>query len=148
MTENIKTEVQGHNIFYRYRPGSSDIYLCFLHGYPTSSLDYAHLIDKIPEEYHVIAHDFLGFGRSDKPTGNEYLLTHQADLSLGLYQFLGTDKVHLIAHDYGTSVATELIARNNEGDKSIDIRSVTLCNGSMLIDMSKLRVIQKLLKMA
>jgi len=146
MVQSRKANVLGHEIFFQYREGSSDVFICFLHGYPTSSLDYAHLIDRIPGDYHVIAHDHLGFGRSDKPIQNEYLLTDQADLSLGLYQLLGAEKVHIVAHDYGTSVATELIARDNEGKNNINLQSVTLCNGSMLIDMSKLRVIQKLLK--
>ncbi|MEM9544748.1 MAG: alpha/beta hydrolase [Bacteroidota bacterium] len=146
MVETKKVEIAGNEIYYRYRPGSTDHCICFLHGYPTSSLDYAHLFDSIPQEYHVVAHDFLGFGYSAKPIQNGYQLTDQADLTIALYQFLKTKKIHIVAHDYGTSVATELIARHNEGDKSIDLQSITLCNGSMLIDMSKLRVIQRLLK--
>lgn len=138
--------IYGHNIFFRYRPGSSDIFISFLHGYPTSSLDYVHLIDRIPTKYNVIAHDHLGFGRSDKPLGSDYLLSHQADLTCALYEAVGAKKVHIVAHDYGTSVATEIIARHNEGLIDYEICSVALCNGSMLIEMAELRIIQRLLK--
>jgi len=141
-----KTLLNGQNIFYRYRPGSSDIFISFLHGYPTSSLDYAHLIDDVPDEYHVLAHDHLGFGNSDKPSNHNYLLADQADLTCQLYEQLGAKKVHLVAHDYGTSVATEIIARDNIGDLNFNLCTVTLCNGSMLIEMAKLRIIQRLLK--
>lgn len=141
-----KTKIEGNGIFYRYRPGTSDVFISFLHGYPTSSLDYDHLIEKIPNEFHVLAHDHLGFGLSDKPIDHDYLLSEQADLTCALYETLGAAKVHIVAHDYGTSVTTEIIARHNEGTIGFDILSITLCNGSMLIDMAELRVIQKLLK--
>ena len=141
-----KVEILGNNLFFRYRPGSSNQFLCFLHGYPTSSLDYVHLFQNIPDQYHVLIHDHLGFGNSDKPLDNDYLLTFQADLACRLYKHFDAENIHLIAHDYGTSIATEIIARDNDGALDFNIETVTLCNGSMLIEMSQLRLIQKLLK--
>ena len=138
--------LDGHKVFYRYRPGSSDVFLSFLHGYPTSSLDYHNLMAKIPSDYHVVAHDFLGFGKSGKPIDNSYSLTLQADLTCKLYEHLGARKIHIVAHDYGTSVTTELISRDNNQELEFDLQSISLCNGSMLIDMAQLRVIQRLLK--
>lgn len=90
--------------------------------------------------------DHLGFGFSDKPKNYDYLLTSQADIVVKLCQHLGIGEVQLMAHDYGTSVATELIARQNEGALKVKLLSCTLCNGSMLINMAKLRPIQRLLK--
>lgn len=145
-TEEDFITINHRNIFFRYRAGRSNVYLTFLHGYPTSSLDYVQVIDRIPKEYHVLVHDQLGFGLSDKPLDIDYQISEQADIVCDLYNALNIKELHLIAHDYGTSVATELIARNNKGELKFNIRSVTLCNGSMLIDMSKLRLIQKLLK--
>jgi pimeloyl-ACP methyl ester carboxylesterase len=103
-------------------------------------------MDKIPKEYHVIAHDHLGFGHSDKPVQNDYLISNQADYANALYDLLGAEKLHIVAHDYGTSVATEIIARDNVKLNSYELISVTLCNGSMLIEMARLRIIQRLLK--
>lgn len=147
---NMKTDqkavVLGHEINYHYRNGSGNSTICFLHGYPTSAQEYIEVMKLIPEEYSVIAHDHLGFGKSAKPIDNKYLLTAQADITLALYETLKIEKVHLVAHDYGTSVATEIIARDNEANLNINLKSVTLCNGSMLIDMAKLRIIQRLLK--
>ena len=94
----------------------------------------------------MIIHDHLGFGFSDKPLDYSYSLLDQADLALQLWQLLGVKKVHLLAHDYGTSVATEIIARNNNNELTIEIENLTLCNGSMHIELSQLRTIQKLLK--
>ena len=117
-----------------------------LHGYPTSSYDYYKVLPKLSKHYRVIIHEHLGFGFSDKPLDYSYSLLDQADLALQLWQLLGVKKVHLLAHDYGTSVATEIIARNNNHELTIEIENLTLCNGSMHIELSQLRTIQKLLK--
>jgi len=120
--------------------------MVILHGYPTSSYDYYKVLPELSKHYRVIIHDHLGFGFSDKPLDYSYSLLDQADLALQLWQLLGVKKVHLLAHDYGTSVATEIIARNNNHELTIEIEKLTLCNGSMHIELSKLRTIQKLLK--
>lgn len=120
--------------------------MVILHGYPTSSYDYYKVLPELSKHYRVIIHDHLGFGFSDKPLDYSYSLLDQADLALQLWQQLGVKKVHLLAHDYGTSVATEIIARNNNNKLTIEIENLTLCNGSMHIELSQLRTIQKLLK--
>ena len=51
-----------------------------------------------------------------------------------------------MGHDYGSSVATEIVARHNFGSDPIQLRSLTLCNGSMHIELANLRVAQRLLK--
>ena len=120
--------------------------MVILHGYPTSSYDYYKVLPELSKHYRVIIHDHLGFGFSDKPLDYSYSLLDQADLALQLWQQLGVKKAHLLAHDYGTSVATEIIARNNNHELTIEIEKLTLCNGSMHIELSQLRTIQKLLK--
>lgn len=120
--------------------------MVILHGYPTSSYDYYKVLPELSKHYRVIIHDHLGFGFSEKPLDYSYSLLDQADLALQLWQQLGVKKVHLLAHDYGTSVATEIIARNNNNELTIEIENLTLCNGSMHIELSQLRTIQKLLK--
>ena len=120
--------------------------MVFLHGYPTSTYDYHKVISKLSEHYRVIMHDHLGFGFSDKPKDYSYSLMEQADMALALWKKLGLKKVILLAHDYGTSVATEILARDNAGLLDIKIEKLILCNGSMHIELSQLRTIQKLLK--
>ena len=120
--------------------------MVILHGYPTSSYDYYKVLPELSKYYRVIIHDHLGFGFSDKPLDYSYSLLDQADIALQLWQQLGVKKTHLLAHDYGTSVATEIIARNNNHELTIEIEKLTLCNGSMHIELSQLRTIQKLLK--
>ncbi|AUC15123.1 hypothetical protein BTO06_08225 [Tenacibaculum sp. SZ-18] len=124
----------------------NDKTMVILHGYPTSSFDYYKVLDNLTSEYRVIIHDHLGFGFSDKPKNFSYSLIEQADIALQLWKTLGVNEFTLLAHDYGTSVATEIIARHNKKHITVNIEKLILCNGSMHIELSQLRFIQKLLK--
>ncbi|WP_348717188.1 alpha/beta hydrolase [Tenacibaculum sp. 190130A14a] len=126
--------------------GASDNTMVILHGYPTSSYDYYKVLPELIKHYRVIIHDHLGFGFSDKPLNYSYSLIEQADVALLLWKQLGLKNITLLAHDYGTSVATEIIARHHKQLLDINIKELILCNGSMHIELAKLRTIQKLLK--
>ena len=120
--------------------------MVILHGYPTSSFDYYKVLPELSKNYRVILHDHLGFGFSDKPKNIDYSLVKQADIALELWCQLGLKKIYLFAHDYGTSVGTEIIARYNANELDIEIEQLILTNGSIHIELSQLRNIQKLLK--
>ena len=127
--------------------GKSDLpTLVIFHGYPTSSYDYYKVLPELSRHYRVIIHDHLGFGFSDKPKKASYSLIDQATRALELWKQLGLQKITLLAHDYGTSVATEIIARDCANELNIEIQKLILCNGSIHIEFSKLRTIQKLLR--
>ncbi len=138
-------DVLGHKLFVIDK-GTSKNTLLILHGYPTSSYDYYKVIDQLSESYRVIIHDHLGFGFSDKPQNESYSLIQQADRALALWRHLGIKEATLLAHDYGTSVATEIITRSNANSIDLNIKKLILCNGSIHIEFSKLRTIQKLLR--
>ena len=115
-----------------------------LHGFPSSSLDFHRVLDRLAERHRVILHDHLGFGLSDKPQDYSYSLVEQAEQAAALWRQLGVRGGHLLAHDYGTSVATELLARRERGLLELEPRSLTLCNGSVLIELAKLRLSQRI----
>jgi pimeloyl-ACP methyl ester carboxylesterase len=144
--------VLGHQLFVidastsSAEPNRKKETMVFLHGYPTSTFDYYKVFSQLSERYRLVMHDHLGFGFSDKPKDIEYSLIDQADRALELWKQLDLKKVTLFAHDYGTSVATEIIARHNAGELDIEIEKLILCNGSIHIELSQLRTIQKLLK--
>lgn len=121
-------------------------FLLILHGYPTCSYDYHKVLPLLSLHFRVVVHDHLGFGFSDKPRNYSYTLIDQCDMALQLWHRLGINKAHVLAHDYGTSVATELVARLNHGVvPGFELKSLTLCNGSMHIELAQLRLIQRLL---
>lgn len=138
-------KVGEHNVFV-IDAGKSDNTILILHGYPTSSYDFHKVITDLSKNNRVIIHDHLGFGYSDKPQNYSYSIFDQTDTAIQLWKKLGIESAHLVAHDYGTTVATELITRRNLGNEPIKLKSVTLCNGSVHIEFAKLRIIQKLLQ--
>ena len=120
--------------------------LAILHGYPTSSYDYVRALPILAERFRVVVHDHLGFGFSDKPRQYSYSLIEQADHAVALWRQLGITTAHILAHDYGTSVATELVARRNFASEPVTMETLTLCNGSMHIELAELRPMQRLLR--
>jgi pimeloyl-ACP methyl ester carboxylesterase len=95
----------------------------------------------------VLAFDFLGFGLSDKPRDHTYTLGWQADLATELVRRHFPDQpVFLVAHDMGTSVSTELFAREIEGDTPFETTGAMLFNGSMVIARASLTRSQKALR--
>ncbi|MEO0469513.1 MAG: alpha/beta hydrolase [Bacteroidota bacterium] len=137
-------QIQSHHLFVRDTGGEKPV-LVILHGYPTFSYDYHAVLPILTQRFRVVVHDHLGFGLSDKPDDYSYSLFEQADYALLLWEKLGIREAHIFAHDYGTSVATEILARHNYGLLDFQIQGMSLCNGSMHIELSQLRPIQKLL---
>jgi pimeloyl-ACP methyl ester carboxylesterase len=119
--------------------------LLVLHGFPTSSHDYEDVLPLLAERFRVVLFDFLGFGLSEKRPNDAFSLFEQAELAIDVWRQLGVERGHIVAHDYGTSVATELLARRERALCPIAFDSVTLCNGSMHIELAHVSLAQKLL---
>ncbi len=136
-----RRSVAGRQLFVYERPGEGTP-LLFLHGYPSSSYDWRLVFELLPGR-HLITFDFLGYGLSDKPGDVRYSLMLQADLAEAV---ANGREVHLIAHDMGSSVATELLARDIEGRLSFGLRSTLLTNASLVLEQASLTISQKLLR--
>jgi pimeloyl-ACP methyl ester carboxylesterase len=137
-------DVDGHRIFVRSREGSGRT-LLLLHGYPSSSYDFYPLLGHLGDR-RVLTFDFLGFGLSDKPREHIYSLLGQADLTEAVVERFADGPVWLVAHDMGTSVATELLARSIEGRLKMRLEGVLLFNGSMVLEKASLTLSQKILR--
>lgn len=138
---------EGHSIFYRAE-GSGDRALLLLHGFPTASWDFERLWPELRKRYsRVITLDMLGFGFSDKPRNHVYSLVKQAELHEALLAKLGVRHVDILAHDYGVSIAQELLARDFERHiKPYSIGSVTLLNGGLFPETHRMTGTQRLLR--
>ncbi|MBK5352496.1 alpha/beta hydrolase [Pseudomonas sp. TH41] len=118
--------------------------LLLIHGFPTASWDWHYLWQPLTQRYRVIACDMLGFGDSAKPVNHEYRLLEQADLQQALLEHLKVEQpVHVLAHDYGDSVAQELLARHYEA--RIHIASCVFLNGGLFPETHRPILMQKLL---
>ncbi len=138
-------ELGGRRIFVRETAGDGPP-LVFLHGYPSSSYDWRGVLAEL-EGRRALSFDFLGFGLSDKPRDHVYSLNGQADLVEEIVaRELPDGPVVLVGHDMGTSVATELLARDIDGRLGMDLGAVLLFNGSMVIERASLTLSQKVLR--
>ena len=118
--------------------------LLLIHGFPTASWDWHYLWQPLAQRYRVIACDMLGFGDSAKPINHTYSLLEQADLQQALLAHLQIEQpVHVLAHDYGDSVAQELLARHYED--RIEIASCVFLNGGLFPETHRPVLMQKLL---
>lgn len=133
--------VNGNQIFYRTEGDEQKPALVLIHGFPTCSWDWVKIWPKLAEHFHVITLDMLGFGFSDKPV-QEYSIFQQADIFDALLNKLAITKFHILAHDYGDTVAQELLARHGDTGKLL---SVVFSNGGLFPETHKPVLIQKLL---
>lgn len=143
-------EVAGRRLFVRRRGGGvgEAPLLLYLHGFPSSSYDWRELLALRPRGEASICFDFLGFGLSEKPRDHTYTLAWQADAAEELVRRAGSPPVFLVGHDMGTSVATELMARELRGELGFALRGALLFNGSMLLHLAKPTFGQRLLRSA
>jgi pimeloyl-ACP methyl ester carboxylesterase len=136
-------EFGGHRLF--SRAGGQGPPLLLIHGFPTSSFDWAGLWPGLIEQHQVHAIDMLGFGWSDKPREFAYSVTASADQWQTLAQAKGLTEVDVLAHDYGNTVAQELLARQREGRLPFRIRSAVFLNGGLFPEATHPLLLQKLL---
>jgi pimeloyl-ACP methyl ester carboxylesterase len=131
-----------------FEQGGGGPLLLLLHGFPSSSYDWRLLLDEETDRA-VLAPDFLGFGLSEKPRDHQYDLHWQADMVEELVRRQDERRpVFFVAHDMGTSVANELMARDIEGTLEMDLAGGLLLNGSMIQDAASPTLGQRILRSA
>lgn len=120
--------------------------LILIHGFPTASWDWVPLWDQLAEHFRLLAIDMIGFGFSAKPPHHAYSIYDQADLICALSAQMGLEKAHILAHDYGDTVAQELLARHNGAESgALALQSVAFLNGGLFPETHLATFNQKLL---
>ncbi|ORA14631.1 alpha/beta fold hydrolase [Mycobacterium arosiense] len=106
--------VDGRRLFYREAGDPAAPTVLLLHGFPTSSYMFRHLIPALADDYRVIAPDHLGFGLSDAPPVDEFDYTFDAltDLTANLLRGLGVDRYAMYVQDYGAPIGWRLALRD------------------------------------
>jgi len=142
-------DVLGRQMFV-IEQGSGPDTIILIHGFPTSSYDYHRAIGHLSKNYRVVMFDHLGFGFSDKPKDFSYSLMEQAEQALALWTKLGIEKAHVVSHDMGDSVLTEILTRLERGalpDRYTNFfQSIIFTNGGMRYHLINFRLFQKILK--
>ena len=142
-----QVELLGHSIFCVDEAPTSEpkgtIFL--IHGFPTASWDWWKIWPSLSQHYRLVAMDMLGFGFSAKPYPHDYRIMEQADLCEALVRHLGLQRFHVLAHDYGDTVAQEMLARQNAGTGAGKWLSCLFLNGGLFPETHKALLVQRLL---
>lgn len=94
--------------------------ILFLHGNPTWSFLYRHLIECLKGQYRCVAPDYLGFGLSDKPaTGFSYQPHNHARIVEALIEELGLRDVTLVVQDWGGPIGLRYAVDHPQNVKRI-----------------------------
>jgi pimeloyl-ACP methyl ester carboxylesterase len=85
----------------------------------------------------------LGFGLSDKPRTHRCSPLRQTDVVQWIVTNSTDGPVDLIAHDMGTSMTTELLARDLAARLPFELHHAVITNGSGILERACLRPTQK-----
>lgn len=135
----------GHSIFVVDEGSPAQPTLLLIHGFPTSSWDWQPVWQQLRAHFRVIALDMLGFGFSDKPKNHRYSIHGQADVVEALIHAKQLNRFHVLAHDYGDTVAQELLARQLDGNGAGQWLSCCFLNGGLFPETHRALLTQKLL---
>jgi pimeloyl-ACP methyl ester carboxylesterase len=144
------TELCGHRIAHwqslNFNKDENKDVILFIHGFPSAAWDWHFQWKHLAGQYRLLSVDLLGFGLSDKPTKHQYSLLEQADIVQALLRKKGVKQYHILAHDYGDSVAQELLSRQDDIHSAAQILSICFLNGGLFASHHRPLFTQKLLK--
>ncbi|SED46806.1 alpha/beta fold hydrolase [Streptomyces melanosporofaciens] len=123
--------VDGLEVFYREAGDPQAPVVVLLHGFPTSSHMFRHLIPALADRYRVIAPDHIGFGQSAMPSLRDFPYTFDAltQVTSGLLQSLGVDRFAMYVQDYGAPIGWRLALRDPDR-----ITAIITQNGNAYVD--------------
>ncbi|WP_120006631.1 alpha/beta fold hydrolase [Nesterenkonia muleiensis] len=108
--------INGLDVFYREAGPQDAPVVLLLHGYPTSSHMFRHLIPALADHYRVIAPDHIGFGRSSAPSADDFAYTFDAlaEVTTAFLEAVGVTRYTVYVQDYGAPIAWRLALANPE----------------------------------
>lgn len=103
-----RAEVGDVSIFYREAGSRERPTILLLHGFPTSSHQFRHLIPRLADRYHVVAPDLPGFGFTTAPEGFDYSFASLAAAMEAFVDAIGLNRYAIYIFDYGAPVGLRL----------------------------------------
>lgn len=118
-------EIDGLKIFYREAGPVDAQTVLMLHGFPSSSRMWEHLLPLLADKYHLIAPDYPGFGNSSAPSPShfEYTFDNLAKITSKLTTRLAMTNYVLFMQDYGGPVGFRLALAHPDRIRGIIIQN-------------------------
>ena len=118
-------EINGVNIFYREAGNEDAPTILLLHGYPTSSHMFRNLIKDLSDEFHLLAPDYPGYGRSDQPAmaDFDYTFDNMAKIIDGFIQAKELDNFSIYLMDYGAPIGYRIAAKYPEKVEALIVQN-------------------------
>lgn len=95
--------------------------LLFVHGTPSWSFDYRHIIQAFKAHYRCIAMDHIGFGLSDKPADYDYSTQRHSQTLEAFIEAQQLTDITLVVHDFGGPIGLQVALRHPERIKRLVI---------------------------
>ena len=109
-------KVDGLSVFYREAGKMGLPKLLLLHGFPTSSHMFRDLIPLLSDQFHIVAPDLPGFGKTDLPPRSTFNYTFEniADVIDRFTEVVGFDKFAIYIFDYGAPTGLRIALKHPE----------------------------------
>ena len=116
-------DVDGVEVFYRESGTPGRPPLLLLHGFPSSSHMYRHLLDELGDELHCVAPDLPGFGLTASPADFTYTFDRLAEVTDAFTRAVGLDRFALYVFDFGAPVGMRLAAAEPDRVESLIVQN-------------------------
>ncbi|HET6998770.1 MAG TPA: alpha/beta hydrolase [Solirubrobacterales bacterium] len=124
MTTYRTLKADGHEVFYREAGDPTQPTLLLLHGFPSTSAQYERLIEYLGDDYHLVAPDYPGFGRT-APLDDATTFDRIADIIEAFVEEKGLERYSLYMFDFGSPVGFRLATRHPERVECLIIQNAT-----------------------
>ncbi|MET7330893.1 alpha/beta hydrolase [Nonomuraea sp. NPDC005650] len=107
---HLTEDVDGLSVFHREAGHEDAPTIVLLHGFPSSSHMFRHLIPALADRYHVIAPDHIGFGYSSAPPVEDFTYTFDslAEVTAAFLARRGIREYAVYVQDYGAPIGWRL----------------------------------------
>ncbi len=118
-------------VAYRHNHNWGKPAIVLLHGMAeTSMFFWDNLVNKLQDDYHIVAMDLLGHGDSSKPLVG-YGATDQAQLYMGILDELDIEEAYIMGHSLGGIVGCQMAVDYPERVKKLVLYDAPIPRGPM-----------------
>jgi pimeloyl-ACP methyl ester carboxylesterase len=118
-------KIDNLDVFYREAGDKASPTIILMHGFPTDSHMFRNLIPLLARNFHVIAPDYPGYGRSSTPSVDEfeYSFDNLARIMDRFIEELKLSKFSMYVMDYGAPIGYRIAVKNPERIQALVVQN-------------------------